>query len=113
PRLGNFSGRRIIQYFDSSAGMVQPTRMVGASCAFATETSAPAVSSDATTIRFMMLIPWVVPDMERQGRKERKVREDVSVARMSAATSGTWPRISLRSCGLQKCLLTPPNIFVN
>src|SRR5215217_6830643 len=58
PKSGKRSGRRIIQYFASSAGMVQPTRMVGTSCAFATETSALAASSAAITIRFMILIPW-------------------------------------------------------
>src|SRR3954471_18551816 len=52
PRLGNFSGRPIIQYFDSSAGMVQPTRIV--SCALATDTHVPA-ASNAATIRFMII----------------------------------------------------------
>jgi hypothetical protein len=40
--IREFCGRFIIQYLDSSAGMVQPTLMVGIVCACAAPVSAPA-----------------------------------------------------------------------
>src|SRR4030088_277950 len=61
---GNSCGRRIIQYFDSSAGIVQPTRMVGMSCAPATVGAMTGPSSDAAAAAksdiLVMNVPAVV-----------------------------------------------------
>src|SRR5215213_3561772 len=96
PRSGKRSGRRIIQYFASSAGMVQPTRMVGTSCAFATDTQALAATSNATTMRFMT---------------------DPLVTRLLAAVGGYGTTAAIRTQGAElasnSSCLTPGNMPVN
>ncbi len=59
PRSGNSCGRRIIQYLDSSAGMVQPTRMVGMSCAIAGDVRRPAARPTALMKPFHQRSPVV------------------------------------------------------
>src|SRR6185437_15976560 len=62
---GNSAGRFIIQYLDSSAGMVQPTRMV--CCPNADETpdiahaANPATTTHFNAIRFISIFP--VPEL--------------------------------------------------
>jgi hypothetical protein len=49
PRSGNSVGLRIIQYFDSSAGMVQPTRIVCCAYDELTPASTAAIAPAAKT----------------------------------------------------------------
>src|SRR5262249_37513963 len=85
PRLGNCSGRRMSQYLLSSAGMVQPTRIVGC-CA------AAAKDKDALTIRPTTLDKHLdIAMVPRAGPARTQALPDASktLAKIPAGVAGT------------------------
>src|SRR5690606_16505863 len=60
PRLGNCSGRFIIQYFASSAGTVQPTRIVGMVWAAALDMAATVAATAVTNAKAPLLISIIL-----------------------------------------------------
>jgi hypothetical protein len=72
PRSGNSAGLRIIQYFDSSAGMVQPTRIV--CCAW--EGLMPATTeanAAAATIHFEAIRIAPTPLFDADSRQRQMI----------------------------------------